>query len=151
MTSDVGSLLIPSHPIGRAVAPPAFAEAAGAAYRGPQARLVLDVDATLPHPPSMSSLTSTVAIVTSIAGSIVLSIVATGVAGAGLRAAWRRVRHGRTDQARMAPPPEPDRLARIERAVDAIGVEVERIAKGQRLLARALEERRGARKETEPR
>jgi hypothetical protein len=85
----------------------------------------------------MSSVSGTFA---SIAASIVLSIIATSLAGMGLRALWRRI-----DRPPAAlPDPELDRLRRIEQAVDAIALEVERISEGQRYIMRVTSEMREA-------
>jgi hypothetical protein len=41
----------------------------------------------------------------------------------------------------MSPPPQDDRLEHLQQSVDAIAVEVERIAEAQRFTARLLAER----------
>ena len=54
--------------------------------------------------------------------------------------AWSR----RQDALAAAPPPDPlmnERLARIEHAIEAVAVEVERISEGQRFVTKLLAER----------
>lgn len=53
---------------------------------------------------------------------------------------------GRGDRKPQLPPPNPaseERLARIEQAVDAIAIEVERISEGQRFVTKVLADRGG--------
>jgi hypothetical protein len=59
--------------------------------------------------------------------------------GVGIHAYLRRVR--RNDSPAHATRYDDDRLARIEQAVDAIAIEVERIAESQRFLTRLQTER----------
>jgi hypothetical protein len=65
-----------------------------------------------------------------------LAVVAIGVPL--VRALARRWE--RQDALRAASP-DPDRLARIEQAIDAMAVEVERISEGQRFVTKVLAER----------
>jgi hypothetical protein len=68
-----------------------------------------------------------------------IMVVVTGV----LIAYWIRTRSRRLPAADMAPALKPveDRLGRLEQAVEAIGVEVERIAEGQRFVTKMLADR----------
>jgi hypothetical protein len=55
-----------------------------------------------------------------------------------------RARIRRMDREHLMPPGDPqinDRLQHIEQAIDAIAVEVERIAEGQRFVTRVMAER----------
>lgn len=55
-----------------------------------------------------------------------------------------RARIRRMDREHLMPPSDPqinDRLQHIEQAIDAIAVEVERIAEGQRFVTRVMAER----------
>lgn len=76
-------------------------------------------------------------------------VLATGALSAStlaLAVAWVRARERaiRAEQ-RAAPPPDGDtRFDRLERAVDAMAVEVERMSEGQRFLGRLLAERPGS-------
>ena len=56
-----------------------------------------------------------------------------------LRALGRRIES--TSRARPLPAEDPERLKRIEQAVDAMAIEVERISEGQRFVTRLLAER----------
>ena len=73
-------------------------------------------------------------------------ILATGVLGAstlGFAIAWIRARERaiRAEQ-RAAPPPASDaRFDHLEHAIEAMAVEVERMAEGQRFVSRLLAER----------
>jgi hypothetical protein len=76
-------------------------------------------------------------IVIPIAGMIFIIVLAIGVP---LVRAYIR----RQDRLALAPPPDHEaslRLERIETAIDAMSVEVERIAEGQRFVTRLLAER----------
>jgi hypothetical protein len=48
------------------------------------------------------------------------------------------------DRRVLPPPPDSDRLARIETAVEAMAIELERISEGQRFVTRLMAERTGA-------
>ena len=78
------------------------------------------------------------------------AMVATIAVGAPLaRAFARRMEH---DAKTKLPPEVTSRLERIEQAVDAIAIEVERISEGQRFTTKLLTERAGeASRLTEPR
>jgi hypothetical protein len=69
----------------------------------------------------------------------ICSLAGLAAIGVGIHAYLRRMR--RKDS--YVPPPryDDDRLARIEQAVDAIAIEVERIAESQRFLTRLQTER----------
>ena len=84
-----------------------------------------------------------VAVFASIAATIVLSIAAVGLVGMRVHTYWRRA----VRRAAAAGQPEQDRLARLEQAMDAFALDVERIAEGQRFLTR-LEVERAADRET---
>lgn len=59
----------------------------------------------------------------------------------------------RQDQTPILPPSDPERdvrLARIEQAIEAVAVEVERISEGQRFVTRLLAERESARAQLPP-
>jgi hypothetical protein len=76
-------------------------------------------------------------IVIPIAGMLFIIVLAIGVP---LVRAYIR----RQDRRALAPQPDPEatlRLERIETAIDAMSVEVERIAEGQRFVTRLLAER----------
>jgi hypothetical protein len=83
-------------------------------------------------------------------------VVATGVFGVGtigFAVAWVRARERaiRAEQ-RTAPEPGGDaRFDRLEQAVDAIAIEVERMAEGQRFVSRLLTERAAEEGEASPR
>jgi hypothetical protein len=55
--------------------------------------------------------------------------------------AWARRIEGRGAAPAPLPPGVADRLERIERAVESIAVEVERISEGQRFVTRVLADR----------
>ena len=67
------------------------------------------------------------------------SLAALCAIGVGIHAYIRRMR--RKDAPRPVRHEDEDRLARIEQAVDAIAIEVERIAESQRFLTRLQTER----------
>jgi len=69
----------------------------------------------------------------------VATLAALCAIGVGIHAYLRRMR--RKDSYVPAAPYDEDRLARIEQAVDAIAIEVERIAESQRFLTRLQTER----------
>jgi hypothetical protein len=69
----------------------------------------------------------------------IASLAALSAIGVGIHAYLRRMR--RKDALIPATPYDDDRLARIEQAVDAIAIEVERIAESQRFLTRLQTER----------
>ncbi|MBW8770891.1 MAG: hypothetical protein JF589_14135 [Gemmatimonadetes bacterium] len=69
----------------------------------------------------------------------VATLAALSAIGVGIHAYLRRIR--RKDSYLPAPRYEEDRLARIEQAVDAIAIEVERIAESQRFLTKLQTER----------
>jgi len=74
-------------------------------------------------------------------GSVLMFVFLAPVALAWMRMLWRR--SGRTPQ------PRPDtesaaRLERIEQAVDAIAIEVERVSESQRFQTKLLSEGQGA-------
>ncbi len=75
-------------------------------------------------------------------------IVMSGVAAIGVplaRAYARRIEGG---PSRPSMPPELDaRIERMEHALDAIAVEIERISEGQRFTTKLLSERTGAERE----
>ena len=75
-------------------------------------------------------------------------VVAMGISGGvvmTLITSWFRYREKRLDTApRGAGAEQEQRLARIETAIEAIAVEVERIAEGQRFTTRLLTDRTGA-------
>jgi hypothetical protein len=78
-------------------------------------------------------------IIIPIAGMTMIVVLALGVPF--VRALTRRWER---EQARTAVPPEVvARLERIEQAVDAVAVEVERISEGQRFTTKLLSERVG--------
>jgi hypothetical protein len=83
----------------------------------------------------------------SIAASLVGSVAGVVLVGVGAHAYWQRVRAAVDAPAR----PDADRLARLEAAVDAIAVEIERIGEGQRFLARLDAESRDPRTPDAPR
>jgi hypothetical protein len=58
-----------------------------------------------------------------------------------LMRAWGRRIEGRGPAPAPLPPGVADRLERIERAVESIAVEVERISEGQRFVTRVLADR----------
>jgi hypothetical protein len=63
--------------------------------------------------------------------------------------AWVR----RQDRMPVRPPADPareERLARIEHAIEAVALEVERISEGQRFVTRLLSEREPARAQLPP-
>ena len=83
---------------------------------------------------------SSVAVVfASIAGSVVLSITLTVLVAVGARAVLQRLRR----PSAAVPPADPTQFARIEQALDAIAIEVERLGEAQRFLVRAQAERVG--------
>ena len=69
----------------------------------------------------------------------IASLAALSAIGVGIHAYLRRMR--RKDAQFPATHYDDDRLARIEQAVDAIAIEVERIAESQRFLTRLQTER----------
>jgi hypothetical protein len=70
-----------------------------------------------------------------------ITVIATPIA----RAIARRIEHGvRGDAAPSLPNDVGDRLERMEQAIDAIAVEVERIAEGQRFTSKLLAGREDA-------
>ena len=69
----------------------------------------------------------------------ICSLAGLAAIGIGIHAYLRRMR--RTDSHVAAPHYDDDRLAHIEQAVDAIAIEVERIAESQRFLTRLQTER----------
>jgi hypothetical protein len=69
----------------------------------------------------------------------IASLAALSAIGVGIHAYLRRMR--RKDALIPATRYDDDRLARIEQAVDAIAIEVERIAESQRFLTRLQTER----------
>ena len=69
----------------------------------------------------------------------ICSLAGLAAIGVGIHAYLRRMR--RKDSYVRAPRYDDDRLARIEQAVDAIAIEVERIAESQRFLAELQTER----------
>jgi hypothetical protein len=78
------------------------------------------------------------------------ALVATFAVGAPLARAFAR-RMDRDSKTKLAPEVT-SRLERIEQAVDAIAIEVERISEGQRFTTKLLTERAGdANRLTEPR
>lgn len=54
---------------------------------------------------------------------------------------WFRYKEKQLDAARRVAPGSDDRLARIEAAVEAMAIEVERISEGQRFTSKLLAER----------
>jgi hypothetical protein len=70
----------------------------------------------------------------------IVAIVFGTTAGTVLSLARMKLRHGE-NQRRLHDPGVDDRLDRIEQAVDAIALEVERMAESQRFTARLLVER----------
>jgi hypothetical protein len=58
-----------------------------------------------------------------------------------LMRAWARRIEGRGPAPASLPPDVADRLERIERAVESIAVEVERISEGQRFVTKVLADR----------
>ena len=79
-------------------------------------------------------------------------IVASGVLAAstiGFAVAWIRARERaiRAEQRAAPPPGEDARFDHLERAVETIAVEVERMSEGQRFVSRLLAERQGAERE----
>lgn len=73
----------------------------------------------------------------SIAGSIVVSITLTVLVAVGARAVLRRLKR----PSAAMPPAGRAQLARIEQALDAIELEVERLGEAQRFLVRLHAER----------
>ncbi len=74
-----------------------------------------------------------------IVGSFFLTVVILGLGIPLVRAYIRRM-----DRRTMLPPSDPAadaRLAHIEQAIDAMAVEIERVAEGQRFVTRLLAER----------
>jgi hypothetical protein len=69
----------------------------------------------------------------------VVSILALGIGLPLGRALVRRIA-GPKVPAQLAPAADPDRLDRMERAIEAIAIEVERIAESQRFMTRLLAE-----------
>ena len=69
----------------------------------------------------------------------IFSLAGLAAIGVGIHAYLRRMR--RKDSYVPAPRYDDDRLARIEQAVDAIAIEVERIAESQRFLTKLQTER----------
>ena len=69
----------------------------------------------------------------------IASLAALSAIGVGIHAYLRRMR--RKDAQLSSAHYDDDRLARIEQAVDAIAIEVERIAESQRFLTRLQTER----------
>jgi hypothetical protein len=67
------------------------------------------------------------------------AIIATAVVGATL---VRRLVGRRTAQPPALPPETADRIARIENAVEAIALEVERVSEGQRFVTKLMTDRR---------
>lgn len=60
----------------------------------------------------------------------------------GVPLVWAHIRRmSRQDQPRTIDPQADERLERIEQAIDAMALEVERIAEGQRFVTRLLSER----------
>jgi len=74
-----------------------------------------------------------------IVGSFFLTVVILGLGIPLVRAYIRRM-----DRNALLPPANPvvdERLVRIEQAIDAMSVEIERISEGQRFVTRVLSER----------
>lgn len=74
-----------------------------------------------------------------IVGSFFLTVVILGLGIPLIRAYIRSM-----DRRSLLPPANPvadERLARIEQAIDAMSVEIERISEGQRFVTRVLSER----------
>jgi len=72
----------------------------------------------------------------------VATLAALSAIGVGIHAYVRRVRRRDTQLTHaVARVEDPDRLTRIEQAVDAIAIEVERIAEGQRFLTKLQTDR----------
>lgn len=79
---------------------------------------------------------------------IVVSTASFVAIGLGTRVLWRWGSHGTP---RVAPAPhDDDRLARLETAVDAIAIEVERISEAQRFMVGLLSESLPARRAERP-
>lgn len=72
------------------------------------------------------------------------SVGVTGGVAMTLIISWFRYRGQRPPSAPARDPQQEQRLARIESAVEAIALEVERISEGQRFTTRLLAERHGA-------
>jgi hypothetical protein len=77
-------------------------------------------------------------IVIPIAGMIMIIVLSLGFPL--VRAHVKRVERG-DDGGRRQIPDVADRLERIERAIDAMSIEVERISEGQRFVTKALADR----------
>jgi len=71
----------------------------------------------------------------------VATLAALAAIGVGIHAYISRMRRKATQVTRDVARDDDDRLARIEQAVDAIAIEVERIAESQRFLTRLQTER----------
>lgn len=69
---------------------------------------------------------------------VILMFVA-GISAVGLANKWFKRR-----MERPLPPPRDERLDRLEQAVDAIAIEVERMSEAQRFTAKLLTERKSA-------
>jgi hypothetical protein len=77
-------------------------------------------------------------IVIPLAGMVMIVVLSLGIPL--VRAHVRRVERGE-DAGRRQLPEVSDRLERIERAIDAMSIEVERISEGQRFVTKALADR----------
>ena len=72
-------------------------------------------------------------------------MVAFMTVGRPIARAWaRRIEGGPQDRTPALPPDTTQRLERMEQAIEAIAVEVERLAEGQRFTTKLLAERPGA-------
>jgi hypothetical protein len=78
--------------------------------------------------------------------AVIITVSMMGGTAMTLITSWFRYREKKLEVERRTPaamPAQDDRLARIEQAVEAIAVEVERISEGQRFTTKLLAERQG--------
>ena len=75
--------------------------------------------------------------------SFIVFVTTAGATISTIARAYIRRLEAKSQRREIAQPADDDRLERIERAVEAVAIEVERISEGQRFTTKLLSERNG--------